>query len=351
MRQSYLFTRVFGVVILTIVMTALFTTFIYNYIATSIFTRIKENELLPRARALGAVLVEFEDQLDTDRAQDIINAVLEVNEDGEMLLGAYVVVTDEVGNVLMSSDGMREDYLAAMSEAALAVLSGGELRTSQIAALRRSSMVGVGVLMEKGNQAAGVVLMLVPLYEATIAMGSLNGALAMSLLLSLPFVAAMIYWVVGRLVWPLRQMRDVAVGMAGGNFEARADTSQRGEVGQLAKSLNYLSRELNRTIAALTLERNRLQQALDGLREGIVAVDQEGHVTHHNPAVLAMLSGLRPAQGDPGGGPGRAHGADRGRAGVAGFRPGGSPGKGSLPDYARGRRDDSDSHQPPDGGG
>ncbi len=300
MRQSYLFTRVFGVVILTIVMTALFTTFIYNYIATSIFTRIKENELLPRARALGAVLVEFEDQLDTDRAQDIINAVLEVNEDGEMLLGAYVVVTDEVGNVLMSSDGMREDYLAAMSEAALAVLSGGELRTSQIAALRRSSMVGVGVLMEKGNQAAGVVLMLVPLYEATIAMGSLNGALAMSLLLSLPFVAAMIYWVVGRLVWPLRQMRDVAVGMAGGNFEARADTSQRGEVGQLAKSLNYLSRELNRTIAALTLERNRLQQALDGLREGIVAVDQEGHVTHHNPAVLAMLSGLRPAQGDPG---------------------------------------------------
>ena len=56
MRQSYLFTRVFGVVILTIVMTALFTTFIYNYIATSIFTRIKENELLPRARALGAVL-------------------------------------------------------------------------------------------------------------------------------------------------------------------------------------------------------------------------------------------------------------------------------------------------------
>ena len=214
MRQSYLFTRVFGVVILTIVMTALFTTFIYNYIATSIFTRIKENELLPRARALGAVLVEFEDQLDTDRAQDIINAVLEVNEDGEMLLGAYVVVTDEVGNVLMSSDGMREDYLAAMSEAALAVLSGGELRTSQIAALRRSSMVGVGVLMEKGNQAAGVVLMLVPLYEATIAMGSLNGALAMSLLLSLPFVAAMIYWVVGRLVWPLRQMRDVAVGLS-----------------------------------------------------------------------------------------------------------------------------------------
>ena len=297
MRRSVLFTRVFSVVILTVMMTALFTTFIYTYISTSIFTQIKENELLPRARALGSVLVDYGGQLNTQRGQGLLQAALEVNENGEMLLGAYVVITDDQGSVILSSQGMRSDYLSAMTEAARAVLGGGELRTSQIAALRRSSMVGVGVPMEKDGQVVGVVLMLVPLYEATIAMGSLNGALAMSLLLSLPFVAAMVYWVIGRLVWPLRQMRDVAVGMAGGNFEARADASQRGEVGQLAKSLNYLSQELSRTIAALTLERNRLQQALDGLHEGIVAVDQEGHVTHHNPAVLEMLGSLKPAEG------------------------------------------------------
>ncbi|MEA5065060.1 MAG: ATP-binding protein, partial [Eubacteriales bacterium] len=100
-------------------------------------------------------------------------------------------------------------------------------------------------------------------------------------------------WVVGRIVQPLKQMRDVAVGMASGNFEARADDSQRGEIGQLGRSLNHLSRELKRTISALTLERNRLQQALDGLREGIVAVDLDGRVTHSNPAVVRLFAQLR----------------------------------------------------------
>ncbi|MEG0144898.1 MAG: ATP-binding protein [Clostridia bacterium] len=303
MRRSFLFTRVFSVVILTILITALFTTMIYTYISRSIFTQIKENELLPRARALGQMLVKYRGQLDSASVLGILHDSMSVNAQGEMLMGAYVVVTDTSGKAMLSSTGMPSEYLAIMTEAAKDVLAGGELRTGQIRALTRNNMVGVGVPIESTGGVAGVVLMLVPLYEAMVAMGSLNGALAMSLLLSLPVVAAMVYYVVGRLVWPLRQMRDVAVGMAGGNFEARADSSQRGEIGQLGRSLNYLSQELCKSISALTLERNRLQQTLDGLREGIVAVDQSLNITHRNPAVIELFSMMRtmsdPAQPDP----------------------------------------------------
>jgi methyl-accepting chemotaxis protein len=61
-------------------------------------------------------------------------------------------------------------------------------------------------------------------------------------------------------------MRDVAVGMAGGNFSARADDTQRGEVGQLGRSLNFLSEELSKSISQLVVERNRLRQTIDACR-------------------------------------------------------------------------------------
>lgn len=289
MRRSVLFNRVFGVVILAIMITALFTTLIFNYMCTSVFTHIKENELIPRARALAAVIEDYGQHLMPEWDSQVLSAILNANDEGEMLLGAYSVITDKEGNVILSSGALRQDVLDSIGEAVAEVVQRGELRTKQIPPLRHTSMVTVGVPILGEGEVLGAVLLMVPLVEATLAMGSLNSALFMSALLALPVVAVMVYWAVGRVTRPLRQMRDVAVGMAGGNFEARADASQRGEVGQLARSLNYLSRELSRTIAELTLERNRLKQALDGLQEGIIAVDQNGRVTHHNPAVSGML--------------------------------------------------------------
>lgn len=298
MRRSVLFTRVFGVVILAIVVTALFTTFIYTYISSSVFTHIKENELLPRARALSSVLSEYDQAAFSAQDRHILRSVLGDSQSGELLLGAYVVVTNAQGAPLLSSSGIPAEYLSLMTQAAQDVARQGELRTRQIAALHRTSAVGVGTPIYKDGVLVGTILLFMPLYEAMVAMGALNGALIMSLLLCLPLVAILVFWVIGRIIRPLKQMRDVAVGMAQGNFEARADASQRGEVGQLAHSLNYLSRELHRTIAALTLEKNRLQQALDGLQEGIVAVDRSGMITHHNPAVKKIFSLLPPCETD-----------------------------------------------------
>ncbi len=293
MRRSVLFARVFGVVIFTIAITAVFTTVVYTYVARSVFTQIKEDELLPRARALGDLLITYQGRLESNDLLDALSEAVGLNDEGDLLLGAYVVATDNQGNVILHSNRMDGEYLSVMTKAASDVLEVGEVRTDQIKALRGSSLVCVGAPVYGDGAVLGAVLLLVPLYEAMVAMGSLNSALALSLLLSLPFVAAMVYYVVGRIVMPLRQMRDVAVGMAGGNFEARADDSQRGEVGQLGRSLNYLSCELSRTISALTLERNRLQRTFDGLREGIVAVDAQGHVTHRNPAVTNLFKPLR----------------------------------------------------------
>ncbi len=289
MRQSVLFSRFFAVVILTILITALFTTIFYNYISRTVFTSIKENELLPKAKALGSIVQSFrEGGLD----KGALKQLLAVEKVDSSLLGAYVLVTDEDMNTLLINENLPAGYLAAMRDGAESVLQSGPVQADQIAALRNTGLVGVGIPMTSGDKTTGAVMMLVPLYEAMVGASSLNGALMISLMLSLPVVTALVYYIIGRIVNPLRQMRDVAVGMAGGNFSARADDTQRGEVGQLGRSLNYLSQELSKSISQLMVERNRLRQTIDGLSEGIAAVDAGGNVTHHNPALDALFGAL-----------------------------------------------------------
>lgn len=91
--------------------------------------------------------------------------------------------------------------------------------------------------------------------------------------------------IMGPAMAPIARLRDAAVSMAEGNLEERADETADSELGELGKAVNQLSYQLSRNMYTLIVERNRLRNMLNGLSEGIVAIDHEGHVTHTNPAL------------------------------------------------------------------
>ena len=109
-----------------------------------------------------------------------------------------------------------------------------------------------------------------------VACGVLAGRLLMERMLS-PAVA------------PVAKLRDAAVAMADGHLETRADDGVDGELGELGKALNHLSDQLSRNMYTLIVERNRLRNILNGLSEGIVAIDSDGKVTHTNPALTQLI--------------------------------------------------------------
>ena len=84
---------------------------------------------------------------------------------------------------------------------------------------------------------------------------------------------------------PVARLRDVAVAMSEGDLEIRADENAYGELGELGKAVNQLSYQLSRNMYTLIVERNRLRNMLNGLSEGIVAIDARGEITHTNPAL------------------------------------------------------------------
>lgn len=54
-----------------------------------------------------------------------------------------------------------------------------------------------------------------------------------------------------------------------------------------------MSDELERTIKDLTLERNRLRAIMNGLGEGVMAINAEGKLTHCNDAAIRLMGGGR----------------------------------------------------------
>ena len=94
-------------------------------------------------------------------------------------------------------------------------------------------------------------------------------------------------------------LRDVAVNVAGGDFDAHADEDAPDELGELGRALNNLSYQLSRNMYMLIVERNRLKHMLNGLSEGIIAIDADGLITHINPAIERMFEQRKISLGLP----------------------------------------------------
>ena len=284
MKGGVLLRRAFLVVMLSLMITVCFTALLYNVLSRSMFSSVKYAELKPKARALGNLASQIIERQEDEALRTMVGHL------DPSLLGAYFVVFNQQGEIVLASDAVSVEDVSGFSGMVNQVLDGQEVTASGMTTVSKITMVGVGTPMYQENELKGGVLMFLPMYEAYAALSSLNLALTMALICVIPIVAILVFVMMERVVRPLRQMRDVAMHMAGGNYTVRADDCQKGEVGQLAQSLNHLARELSRTIGDLTLERNRLRQSVDGLSEGFISINSLGKVTHHNPAVSAMFN-------------------------------------------------------------
>ena len=154
---------------------------------------------------------------------------------------------------------------------------------------------------------AGVFLVAVivgaPAYHLSERLGA--GRWAGSIGLAAGFIAAcaaafpLCKWLLMKSVKQVSALRDVATRVAGGDFDAHADENAPDELGELGRALNNLSYQLSRNMYMLIVERNRLKHMLNGLSEGIIAIDAAGLITHMNPAISGMFEQSRVSVGLP----------------------------------------------------
>jgi two-component system phosphate regulon sensor histidine kinase PhoR len=97
-------------------------------------------------------------------------------------------------------------------------------------------------------------------------------------------VLALSYWIVGRIVRPVASLTAAAEAIAAGNYQRRVYVSGRDELGRLASTFNRMSQELYTRMTELVESNDRQTTVLEGMVEGVIAVDSRQRIVLSNRA-------------------------------------------------------------------
>lgn len=297
MRNSVFLRRLMTIVISSILLSAVITLIVYSLTSNWIFRNVSANNLRNRASYMAEQTARFlEQDLSNLRYKDIISTAGEMTNSyiAVVIYSDPVVVIEENSNESFTPDLMSEVLNSILSKQQI-ILNGKSVDFTLSPAEEGSDVLIVGYpvqvtdIYSDTRSIQGGVFFVQSFEDITAGYSNLNIALILSSSIAFLIMILPIFRIANHLVQPINQTRDVALAMSNGNFKLRADASQPGEIGELAQAINNLAADLDRTISALMAEKNRLQQILDGLSEGILAIDEHYRITLLNPALFRLL--------------------------------------------------------------
>jgi two-component system phosphate regulon sensor histidine kinase PhoR len=118
---------------------------------------------------------------------------------------------------------------------------------------------------------------------------SQRGALPLAALLAVGVAFATARMAASFVARAASDLTEVARGIAAGNLEIRAQGQGQGELGELGRALDQVAEELATTLTELTVERDRLRGVMAGMEEGVLLLDERGHIALINTALREML--------------------------------------------------------------
>ena len=276
--------RIVVMILLSVLLSAVLTTAAFYYSGGRVFSGIKAKELRPRAEYLANITAEYLQGLITKESYE--RSIGRGFKVWDASMYAYDACGDLFAYPANEDSTVNKDAISGLLQNVLK----GESVYSPNTKNHAGVLIGEPVVSRFGN-VIGALFLVKPLNELNAAMGSLIYALIISMIASSLIMILPAYLGSRSIVRPIRQMNVTANAMAGGDFTARAEEEGTAELVQLGRSLNHLSAALSATISDLTLEKNRLHAVINGIGEGIIAIDAEGKIIKTNSAALRLLGG------------------------------------------------------------
>lgn len=299
MKRSVLLRRTILLLLTSLLLSGILSSCIYIFVTQKMFIQTKAEELTPLARTVAEVMAT---QMDQENNHGIKPLLDRNNKD---FLGASLHIYDQNGDSLMmplfddkkNDKGPKispEEYV--LSDAFQAdldiVLTGIETSGIRQSSDDQSYLV-VGVPIYDDTLIVGAVFFTKAMSELTDAMQGMNVTLLISSLIAFIIMLIPSYFAAKRLTVPIRQMNQVARSMAKGDFSIRADETQKGEIGELAISMNHFaeaSKNLEQTrrdyVANISHELrtpiSSIRAMGETLRDGMVKNDTKRNLFYQN---------------------------------------------------------------------
>lgn len=230
------------------------------------------------------------------------------------LASARVTLLLADGTPLSDSEmqGLHENHRARPEIAA--ALSTGMGSSTRYSATLHTRMMYEAMAFKQADGTPAIARLAMPLVEVDRAMSRLHVALSIAALLALGVAVVMSSLAAHLAARSLRQITDAAHRMARGDLRTRAqpvpqpaardrqdgrEGPEGDELTGLGRDLDALAESLSAAMRALVHERDLLNSVLAGLREGVLLVDDGGHVALANPSLRELLQIDGDVAGEP----------------------------------------------------
>ena len=178
--------------------------------------------------------------------------------------------------------------------AALAGRVGRDLRTS---ATISQPLLYVALPIVDGGRTTGVIRVALPLAAVTSSYATIHRVMLAGGVVALVVAFGIGLFVARRVTKPVVQMQTIARQMSEGDFTVRAPIRSPDEIGALGRALNGLAARLREKIDDLGHEQAKATAILDGMIEGVIAVDGRDIILLMNERARSMF-GLDATRGE-----------------------------------------------------
>src|SRR5881296_3751381 len=178
--------------------------------------------------------------------------------------------------------------------AALAGRIGHDLRTS---ATIDVPLLYVALPIDDSGRVVGVLRLALPLAVVTASYATIHRVMLAGGLVALVVACAIGLFVARRVTKPVVEMQAIARRMSEGDFALRAPVRSPDEIGSLGRALNAMAARLREKLQDLEQEQAKATAILDGMVEGVIAVDHRDTILFMNERARAIF-GLGAIRGE-----------------------------------------------------
>jgi len=153
----------------------------------------------------------------------------------------------------------------------------------------RSGYVAVWPLTASDGTVKGVLVYDVPRDELGDTLAYLRYGILGAILTSILLAGTASLILTRQVTRPLSETRDAAIRVAAGDYATTVPVKSRDELGEVARSFNYMAEEIEHYVGEIQEQKSRLEAVLEASPEAVVATDAGERITMANPAAARML--------------------------------------------------------------
>ncbi|MBF0544019.1 MAG: PAS domain-containing protein [Candidatus Riflebacteria bacterium] len=159
---------------------------------------------------------------------------------------------------------------------------------------RRSStlhqnMIYLAIPIKNENKVIGAIRTSVSVAQVEQILSQLNLHISIGVLIISVFCALISFFAYRRITSPLEEISKGVERFAKGEFHEKIFSSSSDDIQNLANSMNQMAEQLSNRIETVFRQRNEQNAILSSMVEGVLAIDENGHVLSLNKACAKIL--------------------------------------------------------------